>query len=289
MTIDWQAASAVATGLGAVVTAATAVFIAKQTGATRRAAEAGERTASTAVDALELAQAEARRGEFLALETVRSRIDSGVPQLRVVVDEGSVPWPPLAPPTYGGDPQPWELGQQFALPRQSAIAITLRVFLRIYNEGPHTASLQFGHPIQIPSVFPETLGPPVTEATLEEGATLRCAIDITKSVSEWVRIYRERDRTRGPVDPLLMSITQVASTDTGADETTIVEIDGTLLRPVADHEGEWTFVDRPVRPFSGVGAIGWSVHPSTRRYFLSKSRGITLPDAVLPVTDHTGV
>ena len=262
----WDIVSSIATGASALVTMGTVVFIARQTAATNK-------TADAAVQALTVAREQTDLSRFLAIEAVKTRIDAGMPTLRLSL--GPAAWPPLEASDYG-DPQPVVATTPFRLPRDGHRRLILRVPVDIFNEGDVAADLRSNF-----TVWENGRARELGEFTLAPGENWRGLwVDVNRSVAEWVDVWKRRDETRASVDPAVFDVTFLDPRDTGAFEVHQLEVDGTLVRPVPQEDGAWTIIDAP-GPTGEVGSIGASLRPRTRKYWLSRSAGIELPAMTL--------
>jgi hypothetical protein len=266
----WTAFAAIAAGVAALVTAATVVFIARQTAATKRSAEASEKTAKAAIDGLVLAGKEQSRAQFLAIEAVKTRIDANMPQILVTPED--LRWPPLLAQSLG-DAQPYESPEPFRMPRDKDQRLLVRVDISIKNDGPRTVDVTLTPLLTISGL--------VKAARLEVGQTLSGTFDAEWSVQQWVEAWKERDATRGGGPLHLFQVMYVNPGDTGAVDHYDVVVQGTVLRPVPTEEGAWALIDFPRVPIGDVGNIAASAQPYTRRYWLSRLRGIELPEIPL--------
>ena len=268
----WTAFGAIATAAAAIVTAATAVFIALQTRATRKAAEAGERTAEVATESLEIARKEQGHTYFLALEALKSRIDSSLPKITLTTSK-DISWPPLVPSNYG-EPQPHVSEEPFRLPRDGSARLLVRVPVTIVNDGPRTVSL---------SLTPEFHrgGKRNNAVVLNPGASVSGFFEVQHSVQEWVEIWEVRDRERTGGPETRFEVTYVDPADTGVVEYHHITFGGSILRPVPDEQGAWVVIADPHAMNGEAGSIGWNVQPTVRRYFLSRSKNLELPEIAL--------
>jgi mannitol-specific phosphotransferase system IIBC component len=110
---DWTALGTIATALAALVTAITIIFVAKQTSATTKAAQEAQRSADAAHRALDHSQKQLeyshqqhQQSLYMAVETVKARIDADMPRLitedvtvlpEIFMEDGSGLLPVLTP------------------------------------------------------------------------------------------------------------------------------------------------------------------------------------------------
>ena len=266
----WTAFAAIAAGAAAIVTAATMVFIARQTAATKRSAEASEKTAKAAIDGLVLARKEQSRAQFLAIEAVKTRIDAKMPQ--ILVTSENLRWPPFVAQSFG-DAQPWTSSEPFRMPRDKDERLLVRVDISIENDGPKTVNVSFTPLLTISGLQ--------TSARLEVGQALSGTFDAEWSVQQWVDAWNEREATRGGGPVHLFQVTYVDPGDTGAVDHYDVFVQGTILRPVPNEDGAWSLIDFPRVPIGDVGNIAASSQPYTRKYWLSRIREVELPEIPL--------
>lgn len=268
----WTAFGAIATAVAAIVTAGTAVFIALQTHATRKAAEAGERTAHVASEALEIARKEQGHTYFLALEALKSRIDSALPKITLTTSK-DISWPPLVPSSYG-EPQPHVSEGPFRLPRDGKARLLVRVPVTIVNDGPRTVSL---------SLTPEFHrgGKRDNTVVLNPGVSVSGFFEVQHSVREWVDIWETRDRERTGGPETRFEVIYIDPADTGVIEYHRIAFGGSILQPVPNELGAWDVIADPHATNGRAGSVGWSVQPTLRRYFLSRSKNLELPEIAL--------
>jgi hypothetical protein len=264
----WTAIGSLATGLAAIVTAITAVFIYFQTKETAKATSAGQHSAEAANKALALTRSQQRQTLFIAAETLKSRIDATMPSVRVIADE-SIIWEPQFPGEYRDSPN-WTVpyGLEFNLPADGKRPILIQVSVSILNEGPGMAHLRFNHPI---TNGDET----IRKADLPQGQGLNeYTYSVQLSLDEWAEIYLER-RQGGENRRFSFEVTTVHPMDTGALDLTRVGFAGTIVEPVPDKTGVWRLLVTPSTSddFPRVGT-----EPTVRTYFVSRVCGRRLPD-----------
>ena len=273
MTFDWTAIAAVATCAAAITTAVTIIFIAKQTGATRRAAEAADKSVKVATDALALASKEHQQTRFLTLESIRGRIDQAMPQL--TVSQVRLDWPPFVPSSYG-EAQRYQQAEPYRLPRQAQERLMVRAYFNLSNDDSRTVTLTFSqHVFQSTATDRQALD----QATLEPGSSLKeHYFEVARSVGEWVDIWNGRNETRGPVEDYRFYAMYMAPGDTGAVDYYNIVVGGTLIEPVADETGAWRVIaNAGLSPVGAIGAIVAVPQPNTRVYWLSRERSLQLP------------
>lgn len=271
----WGAIGSLATGLAAIVTAITAVFIYFQTRETAKAATAGQHSAAAANDALALTRAQQQQTLFMAAEAVKNRIDASMPKVRVLKDD-SIIWDPRHPGDYLDSPcSPIGSGREFNLPADGNQQILIKVSITIRNEGPGLAHLRFNHPI--------TNGDEVlNEAHLAEGESLdEYTYSVQHSINEWAQIYEER-RQGGEAQRFWFEVTNVHSMDTGAIDRTRVSFGGTLLEPVPGKNSVWRLL---ITPGTSPDYPTVGVEPTHRTYYLSLRENRLLPDYSLEPAD----
>jgi hypothetical protein len=273
VTFDWTAIAALATCVAAITTAVTIIFIAKQTSATRRAAEAADTSVKVATDALALASKEHQQTRFLTLESIRGRIDAAMPQL--TVSEVRLDWPPLVPSSFG-EAQPYSPAAPYRLPRQAPERLMVRAYFTLSNDDSRTVTLTFSQPVyQSTSTDREVFD----QVTLAPGKSLReHYFEVDRSVGEWVDIWNERNETRagGPEQRFYAMYT--APADTGAVDYYNIVVAGTLVEPVPDETGAWRVIANGGPSATGaIGAIVAVPQTNTRVYWLSRERGLQLP------------
>ena len=117
--------TAIATGASALATGAAAVFVARQTKWTRRAAEVAE--AGTALS------------QRMAIEATKTRLDSRAARITIRA-AGPVEWPPLEPSAFG-EAQPVTIGGEYILPQDGHLLLTLRIVIDIRNHADHPVTL----------------------------------------------------------------------------------------------------------------------------------------------------
>ena len=118
----------------------------------------------------------------------------------------------------------------------------------------------------------------ITTSSLEPGQKLDgWYFEIGRSVAEWAAIYEQRS-TGAPGEEFLFQVIYVDNLDTGVIEYHEVLFGGTLLTPIPNETGAWTLINYPDTPPGDPGGIGWQAQPTKRRYFLSRTRGIELPE-----------
>jgi hypothetical protein len=268
----WTAVGAIATSVAAFVTAVSAVIIALQTRATRKAAEAGEKTAKLAAESLDISRRQQSNTHFLVLEAVKSRIDANLPRITVTT-KSQMKWPPLEPSDFG-DAQPWRSPDPYRMPRDAQSRLLVRVPVSIANDGPKTVSVAMspglvsGREVQ-------------TEAILKPGTALAGEFEVNHSISEWVAIWEERERERNGGPETTFTVTYIDPADTGAIEHHRVVFGGTILVPVTNETGAWELLPGPHARVGDVCGIGWSAQPTKRRYFLSRTNNLELPEIEL--------
>lgn len=270
---------AIATGAGSAVSAATLIFIAFQTKATRSAAEATSDQARIAAKALTVAERDHAQSQFLAREAVKARIDSQMPRILLSVDD-RVDWPPLVPSGYYlGSPQRHISAEPFRMPRDANLRLILRVHVSLTNESDVTVDIRLSQPLYRDNEEGQRI-PIQGEIQLAPRQSAgQVYIDVERSVAEWVEIYQERDRTRAGGEEYEFIATYVSPFDTGAIDRHRIVVGGTILRPVPDQDGAWSLISDP-NPNLLTGAIGataWQAMPTTRTYYLSRTKGIELP------------
>lgn len=275
----WAAVGALATGLAAIVTAVTAVFIYFQTKETAKAASAGQHSAAAANEALALTRAQQRQTLFMAAETVKGRIDAAMPSVRVLSDEAII-WDPQFPGQFLDSPgQSVHAGREFNLPADGRQQILIQVSVSIWNEGPGMAHLRFNHPI--------TNGAEVlTDADLAEGEGLEeFAYSVQHSIEEWADIYQER-RHGAETERFSFEVTNLHQMDTGAVDRTRVSFSGTLLEPVPERNGVWRLL---LTPTTSDDYPAVATEPTERTYYLSRREGRRLPEYPLESADTDGI
>ncbi|WP_284753184.1 hypothetical protein [Arthrobacter sp. efr-133-R2A-120] len=264
----WTAVGSLATGLAAIVTAITAVFIYFQTKETAKAASAGQHSADAANEALALTRSQQRQTLFIAAETVKNRVDATMPSVRVIADK-SIIWQPQFPGEFLDSPN-WSVpsGLEFNLPADGKKQILIQVSVSIWNEGPGMAHLRFNHPI---TNGDETL----SGADLPQGQGLdEYTYSVQLSLDEWADIYQERQQG-AESRHFSFEVTTVHPMDTGAVDLTRVGFGGTLVEPVPEKTGVWRLL---LTPSSSDDYPGVGTEPTVRTYFVSRVDGRRLPD-----------
>lgn len=266
----WTAFAAISAGMAAISAAVSAVIVARQTAATRRAADAGAQAAAAAVAALELAQREQEISRFLATEAVRVRLDARAPRVVMVAHNTGMVWPPLSVPTIGGpQPHPADRGP-FRMPKDGNIVLLVRCFYKLRNDGDSAVQVRLGQPSRSGDKLRH-------EVWIEPHEEFSGTFDVQHTVAEWVAIWEERDRTRGPVDESMFEAVYLDQADAGVIDYYRAVLSGTIVRPVPNETGAWTIIDGP-GVTGEVGSIVLTDQPTRRRYFLSRERGIELPE-----------
>jgi hypothetical protein len=276
-TTFWTAIAAIATATAAIVAGVSAVIIALQTRATRKAAVAGAKAADAAVQAadaavaaLGLAQREQNISRFLATEAVRVRLDSRAPRIVMVARDTGMIWPPLWVSSIG-EPQahPADRGP-FRMPKDGNIVLLVRCLYKLRNDGDSAVQVRLSQPSRIGDKLRE-------EVWIEPHDEFSGSFDVQRTVAEWVAIWEERDRTRGPVDDFIFEAVYLDQADAGVIDNYRAVLAGTIVKPVPNETGAWELIDGP-GVTGEIGSIVLTDQPTRRRYFLSRERGIELPE-----------
>lgn len=268
--MDWTEVGAIATSAAAAVTAVSAVIIMFQTRATRKAAEAGESTAQAATASLELSRIQQRQTMFMMQESIKMRIDSAMPQISVTT-HSAIEWPPLVPSDYG-QAQPYKSTGPFRMPKDKDQRLLLRVPVAIYNDSGKTVSLTFNRPLR------QNNDEARTDLVLRPDAVfINASFEVNKSVGDWVAIYQEREKTRAGGPQEIFDARYFDSNDTGAIETFRIVFEGSILKPLESEDGAWILAETIYGKHDPT-SIGWSVQPVKRRYYLSRSGNLELPE-----------
>lgn len=245
---------------------AAAAVVAWQSWETRRSAQASEK----AVDAAERAVLAANEGLGLSrqqvAEATRARIDAATPTITVMAPE-EPDWPPLEPSVmYGGEPQPLVSGvrpQPWHLPRDGATRILVRTPVSIHNTSSVPVTVGLGE-------LTDKAGQPTPDTVdLDPGESRPLYFAVTRTLSEWVAVYRQR--AAGEVGDDGVGFVRFSDAgDTGVIDRWELRLAGTPVEPVPDLDGAWRLIAAPDR-FSGrPGAMGVSPAIRQRLYYLSK-------------------
>lgn len=275
---------AIATGAGSTVSAATLVFIAFQTRATRSAAEASKDQAEIAAKALSVAERDHLQAQFLAAEAVKARIDTLMPRILLSVDD-QADWPPLVPSTYHlGAPQRHVGAEPFRLPRDASRRLILRVHVSLTNESDVTVDVGLSQTLYRDDEEGRRIPLPAEIQLAPRQSAGAVYVDVERTVEEWVAIYEQRASTGGGGADFEFVATYVSPFDTGAVDRHRIVIGGTILEPVDDQVGAWRLIANPSPNLltGAIGSTGWRTQPTVRTYYVSRSRGIELPAAGEP-------
>lgn len=273
---DWTAISSIATGVAAIVTAVTIVFIFKQTRATRKAAEQAERSADAAYQALEhsqkqldYAQRQHMQSMYMAAEGVKARIDAEMS--RLLLQSASV---------YSAEALD-QNGTQvvFVEPGDDSRELTHLMKFQMKNDGPGSAKIRCSEPVKYHTVDSaghesiQQLAESEQVIPLGVGQTLHGEYKVRRSVRDWINSFEARER-REQSERHQFTIRSLTDADTGAHELHYISLAGTALVPLPQQKGAW--VHRTADDMKeNLTAF---VEPIERMYFLSRRRNEKLPE-----------
>lgn len=257
--------------VAAIAAVAAALIVGWQSWETRKSADAAQDAVVAANSALELNRQQ-------AAEAVRARIDAATPAISVHLDQEPT-WPPREPSGFGGEPQPLPYGEgseSMHVPRDGSRLISVWTRVAVINESSrHTL-------VDLLELF-EWRGKRIaTEQELVPGQRVNAWCVATRTLDQWIEVYRERERFRSSDTIEIGAVFYSDPADTGATDRWSLAICGTPVEPVPNLDGAWRVIAEPRRLSGEFGAIGTGTPLRTRSYYLSKSRDELLDEITAP-------
>lgn len=242
----------------------------EQTAATRRALELNE-------EQLRLTRRAAEASEGQALEAARSRIDQRAH--RLVVIPGVPDWPPFRDLPENDQSTKFDVGTEFALPRDANTRLWFRSVFLLRNDGASTAICytQGGnHSDRVavhsgPGTFrdlsdEEVVEPPKVSQdryVLLSGQSARIVFDSWRTVDDRVTAWNERASSPEPSKMRLVFI--VYDPHFAATDNMTFVVQTYPLTPVAHVDGHWEVA--PVEQPDGIRSIDVGIEgPAQRSY-----------------------
>lgn len=261
----WTYFQAISTGLAALVTAITVLFIWRQTILTRRSVAATERSVKATEDALELAGKEFDRNTELLADSQRARIDSEMPRLTTVVFES-----PRQAWLYDesenteshSDESELAVGTSvFLMPQDADVRIQVGIRLIVSNDGPRQARFEAYQPRN-----PEMLS---QDMVVEAGSSKTVWVRRVETLERWVQIAKiyesdGGDATQG--EDTVFEFNYIFPGDLGAIEHQRVIQGGSIVQRVAGSD-RWTLAPFTTNRYGGLAAVP---QPFWRDYYASR-------------------
>jgi hypothetical protein len=278
---DWTQFSAIATGVGALVTGVSAGLIAWQAWETRRTAQAGRTGVEIGRQSLEVSQA-------LAIDSTKARLDARAPRLLI-----------NAPSTHGevvmgrqgsGIPQPWPLDRQFRRTEDDFTTLLVGTQIDVKNEGDRSQRIciigavgssapmlvssgskraRIGGYIELLRPEGANLTPNSDQVTIFLSPGERCEFRLmeARTVEQWAACWDAREE--GDTNPS-KSVGQVTCSDPydeGVVDRWTIELYGCPIEPIPNDLAGWRIRNGQANP-SVVEVV---VLQQERAYYLSKN------------------
>lgn len=265
----WTYFQAIATGVGALITALTIALVLWQTMLTRRSVMATEASVKATEGALQIARDEYDRNTELIKDGQRARIDAEMPRLAVAVRQASQAFCMLV--GQGDFAEDLHVGiSTFKLPDDANKLVQIYLKLEVTNDGPISARFD--------SYQPRNLDEPVAAIGVDVGDTRTVSVTRTETVARWVDlalIYVDggdgRDGTDS--DEVIFGFDYIHPADTGAIEHHQVVQGGSILERVPGTADTWVLAPFDKSRYGGLNAVA---RPSWRDYYISRSKNLRL-------------
>ncbi|MDQ0743403.1 hypothetical protein QFZ62_000711 [Clavibacter sp. B3I6] len=196
-------------------------------------------------------------------ESQLARLESQVPRVFVSAQAYVVAHPVMRSEGFV-DFQPVQREDEFKLPRDEEVTLSIPFFFEVRNDGPGSVSLLI-----------EPLATPVEEGAsrvLGPGETRQFKMRIARSVASWVALAKNApDETPGALSKwsefTKVTVRHIGPRDSDVEEIHEIRLFGTILRERAKEQGSWELGD----PWDDRAPKSVLV-PARRIYWKSRSR-----------------
>ncbi|WP_432063411.1 hypothetical protein [Streptomyces sp. S1] len=262
----WTAISAVATAASAVTTALAFGAVVWQSRLTRKAL---------------------RVSQDVALDTARSRLDAGAPQVTVRLEEPT--WPPLAPAQFGMPLGPWPATHSWHFPRGQDDRIFLQAEVVIENHGSWPVQVQFDGDLVTPVGEDRRIRPapspalvPGRDASGAPGA-LRVFLQKAYTIQEFTENHDAHEAGQPLPHTVTGTVTVHDDRDNGVVDTWNLLLTGHPVMPDPNRGSVWIVVPEHIDGPSGRRSLTYDLLPPRERtYWVSRRRQEPLDAAPAP-------
>lgn len=259
----WTAISAVATAASAVTTALAFGAVVWQSRLTSRAL---------------------RVSQTVALDTARSRLDAGAPQVAVRLEEPV--WPPLAQSQFGMPLNPWPPGHSWHFPQAQDNRIVLQAEVVIENHSGWPVQAQFEGDLVVSSGDDRRILPAPTPVLVPgrdaSGApgTLRVFLQKSFSIQELSENHDAHEDDRPLPHTVTGTVTIHDDRDNGIVDTWNLLLTGHPVEPDPNRGSVWVVVPDHIDGRSGRRSLTYDLLPPRERtYWVSRRRQTVLDEA----------
>jgi len=256
----------------AIGTIGSALFVAWQAYETRRAVKAGQRGADLS--------------RVMAIEAVKTRLDSRAPRLNVIAapTNNEVVY---AESTMGGEPQQWPTGTPLQRSRDDSAGLVVGAQFEISNNGDDTVEVSLIGSVRVlcSPMAPHRSLPGVTLVQLRPGEKCEFRLELSQRLAQWADEWDawRAQGTAGGVAP--GSVICSDRYDDGVVDVWDLEVTCFPVTRVDGDLGKWRVRHGSEGDPPTVSAL---VQPKPRQYYLSKRTSQLLPVSELPAAPSRG-
>lgn len=257
----WTYFQAIATGVGALITALTIALVLWQTVLTRRSVRATEASVLATESALRLARDEYDRNTVLIKDSQRAKIDAEMPRLTTVVSRHATQAWRM---DVEGEDGELKVGKSvLMMPRDADVPIAVGVRVLVTNDGPRQARFEVYQP-RNPSAL-------VGEMVVDNGSSKEVWVRRVESLARWIEIAQIYDAPGGDAslgEATVFEFNYIYPGDLGAIEHQRVLQGGSIVARVPGTPGDWTLASFEAGRYGGLSTVA---QPYWRTYYASRS------------------
>ncbi|MCZ4101068.1 hypothetical protein [Streptomyces sp. H39-C1] len=225
-----------------------------------------------------LARADGKVNRLIAADTIRARLDSQAPTVRVTLSPPT--WPPLSAPSMGGMPvSAWPHDQLWHFPAQQdgSNRIYLQQQLTVTNASDRRVQIQFDGDLIKAGTDGRTY--PAGKFILEpesEGVEVHLQKHFT--IKELSENYFARQDDQELPHRVTGTVTVDDDRDNGSTDQWDLVLTGCPVEPVEDRDGLWRVALPHLTEGSGLRTLDFQVlAPRRRTHWISRTKNIPLP------------
>ncbi|BDT39467.1 hypothetical protein [Streptomyces yaizuensis] len=266
------------TAISAVATACAFGVVAWQSALTRRALKVSQA-------ALRISQSALQTSQTVALDTARSRLDAGAPQVTVRL----IPpvWPPLAASVTGGMPvDPWPSGHSWHFPQDQHHSIVLQAAVVVENHSGWPVQAAFDGDLIVSTGTDLRITPAPTPVIVPgrdssgTPGTIRVYLQKTFTILQLSENHDAHENDRQLPHRVTGTVTVHDDRDNGTEDTWNLLLTGHPVTPNPDRGSVWFVVPEDINGRSGLRSLTYDLLPPRERaYWVSRRRRTALDEA----------